>query len=339
MWASIYRVLNDPSEKDDISPKAKRRRHNKTRSEIGILEWRRKGLEAQLTSMKQSHVNHRSSVSTWKSAATRERLEMTKSVEINKQLQIAISERRDYISRLKRIVHRASRLSVPPDVLPTFEEDSHRIPSDPRERAAAIHRITDKLYKLQQNSFIRAGAFNLMQDVVKGESCLLPGGQCGFCEVWERADSHTFYNRYKTSQNGIPMYSNMVWKVFEEATRIVLVWTTVQRDGQGLCQAIDAQDEMHGWCVFEPHSDDHGKTSLVSVKQTNVSRLVQQLKTPANTDDVIDELKRNCERFDPGQFQGEMPSWLLAFFERSQRWRPSAAHAMKYAEALNGCAI
>ncbi|KAH9119484.1 hypothetical protein LEN26_011625, partial [Aphanomyces euteiches] len=104
------------------------------------------------------------------------------SVELNKLLQIAIAERRDYITPLNRIVYRASRLSVPPEVLPPFEEDSHHIPSDPRERAAAIHRITDKLYKFQQNIFIRAGAFNLKEDVVKGESCLLPGGQRGFCE-------------------------------------------------------------------------------------------------------------------------------------------------------------
>ncbi|KAH9142680.1 hypothetical protein AeRB84_013262 [Aphanomyces euteiches] len=152
MWASIFSVLNDPSEKDDIPPKAKQRRHNKTRSEIGALEWRRKGLEAQLESMKQSHANHRSSVSSWKSAATRERLERIKSVELNKLLQIAISERRDYITRLNRIVYRASRLSVPPEVLPPFEvpnKKSKNLPGAGRHEAlpdpqALVDYITER---------------------------------------------------------------------------------------------------------------------------------------------------------------------------------------------------
>ncbi|KAG9407413.1 hypothetical protein AC1031_002140 [Aphanomyces cochlioides] len=366
MWASIYNVL----QKSQVQH-TKRSRAELDKAEVKHLEHELRRLEHELAA-KQRSVKGKAiksaweATAIWKAAATQQRLEKERSFELNRQLKLAICERHNYIARLQRTLLRTPRWSVLPDISAAFGGDTRNLPVDPYRRVAAIHRIANYHYKLQQNKFIQAGAYDLREDVFRGDRITLPQGQLGFqevirstlparfdilagsiwrvvygthrsvsrdeeCETWERADVHTVYNRFQKNQNGIVRASNVVWKMFEDVGRVVIVWTTIVEDADEMEDVRGSVDDVNGWCVFAPHPEDMTKSTLTCVRETNVSRLMQQEFVTANADDVIAELKRNCRFLKSSQDENSTCSFLRSYYERNRRFRLPVARAMTHA--------
>ncbi|KAG9407414.1 hypothetical protein AC1031_002141 [Aphanomyces cochlioides] len=117
--------------------------------------------------------------------------------------------------------------------------------------------------------------------------------------------------------------------MYEEPSRVVVVSTTIAENNHGVQCLREAEDEIHGWCVFSAHPEDDKKTAITSVREINITRLLEQVT--ASTDDVITELTRNCKTLTSGEDEDTSRSFLHPFYERSRRLRLPVAQAVKRA--------
>ncbi|CAK4085261.1 unnamed protein product [Aphanomyces euteiches] len=360
MWTSIYNLLNKkpddrPKEHDDESvevPKAKRIRVYTNKAEVQQLEAEISELQAQLIQVKRA-VESRTDLSMWEAAAKQQRVEKNKSIQENQLLQHAIRERNEYIERLQKTILKTPRWTALPDITP--DDVSRVIPADPALRLAAFHRIADSQYSQLQTKFIQAGAFDLREDMCKGEPITLAHQELGFQAVnhihipapfnvvaravwsvmrglhapipskheqesWEQVDENTVYNKYCVVQNGVTCHSNSIRKIYEEPNRIAIISATILEDETVTRHPSDAIDDMNAWWQCVPKADDPSSCYMTIVGQSNISRLVEFKDLKANADEVVATLQGLMSKIHKlGEVKA--PSYLMPFIKRRRRLR------------------
>ncbi|KAH9117312.1 hypothetical protein LEN26_012736 [Aphanomyces euteiches] len=232
---------------------------------------------------------------------------------VREQLQHAIHQRKEFIERLQKLISKPPRWTVLPCV--AQENPSRSIPADPARRRAALHRLADELYSKLQTMFIQAGAFNPNnQTVFKGEPITLPKEKLGFryfthvsvpipfqlfartCwnvitaryqvgkpridekESWERVDIHTTYNKFSAHREGITCHSNIVNKLYEEQSRMVIAWISTTEDELLAREPTDIVDDSKSIWEFKVHPEDPRMTNITIVGECDASIYMEHEK-------------------------------------------------------------
>ncbi|KAF0688797.1 Aste57867_19618 [Aphanomyces stellatus] len=376
MWASVCDLLHTtpsppppPSSSDDgLAPKPKRVRVYTNKAEVQQLEAEIKELQAQLVEAKRFAAS-KVDVCPWERAAAQQRVEKNKSLEENEQLHAAIRERGDYIERVQKLITKTPRWNTLPDVTTAAAstELDAPLPADPARRHAVIHALADQLYKRYQNILIQARAFDLRDDMYRGEPITLPHQEIGFqavnhvnlpapfqrmaaacwdvlsgveaiptsnfasdIDVWERVDPYTVYERFQTTQHGKTCHSNILRKWYEMDDRVVIVWRTIVDDALVTRKPSDTVDDSCGWWTFAVNPEDPAKSHMTIVVQSNISRLVESHDEPTDPEDVIAALKKLVVNH-PAPPDENSPSFLMSFIERGRRLRPVLRRAIERA--------
>ncbi|OQR91740.1 hypothetical protein ACHHYP_04394 [Achlya hypogyna] len=231
-------------------------------------------------------------------------------------------------------------------------------------RTAAIHAIADREYSRQQTAFLNAGLYpaspcpdfrteaepqpngTCMAKFIGRESYAAPidvvaaafwdavhGGQApevpaGASLTEERVDADTLYLKYHTHADETPIFLNMIFKKYREATRRVVIWRSVVEDALLPHMSVGVRGVQWGWATMEAMPDgqtlftflchvNNGllKDALVILTKMNEFGFCKQvLGAPLNWD----EMRRNP---------------MEVFMERGRRWeiafRVAIANAVK----------
>ncbi|KAF0736022.1 hypothetical protein Ae201684P_021483 [Aphanomyces euteiches] len=285
-------------------------------------------------------------------------------MQVSERLQFAVRERSKFIERLQKFLVKRQRWAVSLEM----EEVSRAIPANTALRHAAIHRLVDALHSRLQTNFIQAGAFNLNRPVFKGEPIALPLDQLGFrfvnhvslplsfqlvariCwnvmstprqvgrlrndenESWECVDVHTVYNKYCAHREGITSHSNVVRKLYEEPSRMVIAIVSTTDDELLLREPSDILEDTQMLWEFTAHNQDADMTNLTIVGQSNATVHMEHEKMKHVPPTQVLASLEQVYVAKPATFLPEatLPIFQL-FIERSKDFQERLAHAVSQA--------